>query len=197
MLYQIKHNIIHEMKNILICGAARSGKSTLARVLKSEFDYNIFEIDVLRIVYNSLFPELNIRKQELSVQNKILFPMLVEFIKGLCWGNKWGQYYIVEGDNIDLENILSKFPDFIVICMGYTKISTKEKVNEISKYETEKDWTYGDNTNKKEHYCERFIKQSQVLKETAEKLNIPFFDTSYDRNKIIEEILLYVKKELN
>ena len=49
------------MKNIIILGVARSGKTTLARMIKKRYsNYNIIDGDCIRNAFEKSIPEVNI-----------------------------------------------------------------------------------------------------------------------------------------
>ena len=48
------------MKNIIILGAARAGKSTLAQMLHKDYNYSIVSIDAFVSALQDAFPELGI-----------------------------------------------------------------------------------------------------------------------------------------
>lgn len=49
------------MKNIIIIGRPRAGKSTLANMIADKFNYQIIRTDAVRNTFKTVFPELNIR----------------------------------------------------------------------------------------------------------------------------------------
>lgn len=48
------------MKNIIIIGRPRSGKSTLADIISEKYNYQIIRTDCVRAAFKDVFPELNI-----------------------------------------------------------------------------------------------------------------------------------------
>ena len=49
------------LKNIIIAGASRSGKSTLARKINEELGYFVISIDKLVATFQEAYPQLNIK----------------------------------------------------------------------------------------------------------------------------------------
>jgi hypothetical protein len=105
-----------------------------------------------------------------------------------------------------MDTILSALPNekhpvsldnFIIICIGYAEISSEEKVKEIVRYETERDWSYGMSTETKLAYFEIFCDESKTVKTTAERLGLKYFDVSYDREIVLDEIMRYIKQNLS
>ena len=48
------------MKNIIIFGEPRSGKSTLANMIIDKFNYQVIHVDAVRDTFKEIYPELNI-----------------------------------------------------------------------------------------------------------------------------------------
>ncbi len=49
------------MKNIIIIGRPRAGKSTLANMIADKYHYQIIRTDTIRNAFRDVFPELGIR----------------------------------------------------------------------------------------------------------------------------------------
>lgn len=74
------------MKNILICGVAKSGKSYLANKLCKKYKYNHIPIDYFTSSFKHNFPEIGITsniiidKASFIVSLSIIFSHLLQFI---------------------------------------------------------------------------------------------------------------------
>ena len=49
------------MKNIIIAGPGRAGKTTLARKINEELNYFVFNLDKLMTVFGKAYPQLDVR----------------------------------------------------------------------------------------------------------------------------------------
>ena len=49
------------VKNIIIAGPSRAGKSTLARKINEELNYFVISVDKLVAVFQGAYPQLNIK----------------------------------------------------------------------------------------------------------------------------------------
>jgi len=49
------------MKNIIIAGPSRTGKSTLARRINEEFHHFVLSVDTLVATFQGAYPQLDIR----------------------------------------------------------------------------------------------------------------------------------------
>jgi len=56
------------MKNIIIIGRSRVGKSTLANMIADKYNYQIIRTDIIRNTFKEVFPELNIKLTQLRKQ---------------------------------------------------------------------------------------------------------------------------------
>jgi hypothetical protein len=81
--------------------------------------------------------------------------------------------------------------------MGYAEISPEEKVAEIVRYETERDWSYKMSMETKYAYMKKFCAESQFVRETAERLGLKYFDVSFERDKVLQEIMQYLKQNMS
>jgi len=196
------------MKNIIIWGVPRSGKSTLAYMIRQEFGHSVIQMDGIKSVYDVLCPESNIYAPEITDFDEagIMAKMVTRLIQCLSWGNGRGEFHVYEGVSFDMDIILSalpkeKFPvsldNFIIICIGYAGISPEEKLKEIIRHETVTDWSYSMSMETKLAYCETFCNNSKIVKKTAERLELKYFDVSFDRDKIFAEIMQYIKQNIS
>ena len=195
------------MKNILIWGVPRSGKSTLAIMIRQEIGHSVIQLDAIKSVYDVIRPEDKISAPETTNNDeaRMMAKMVTRLIQCLSWGNARGEFHIYEGVSFDMDTILTalpkeKFPvsldNFIIICLGYTEISPEEKAKEMVLYETPRDWNYKMSAETIKAHCETFCDESKFVKETAERLGLKYFDVSLERDKIFEEVMQYMKQNM-
>lgn len=196
------------MKNILIWGVPRSGKSILANMIRKEFGHSVVQLDAIKRVYDVLRPADNIYGPKTTNfdEAKLMAPMLTQLIKCMSWRNDREEFHVYEGVGFDLKTILSALPKdkfpiplnrFIVICMGYSEISPAEKVEQMILHDTESDWSFQESNSSKLAHCELYCDESKIIKETAAKLGLKYFDISYDFEKVLTDIVQYVKKNMS
>ena len=193
------------MKNVIIWGVPRSGKSTLAYMIRQEFGHSIIPMDGIKSVYDVVRPEDKISAPEMTDygEAKLMAKMIIRLIQILSWGNARGEFHVYEGVSFDMDSILpaltkEKFPvsldSFLIVCMGYTKISPEKKVEEIIRYETAGDWSYGESMESKLEHFKVYCDESVVVKNTAERLGLAYFDVSYNRDKVLGKIMDYIRE---
>ena len=187
------------MKNVVIIGAPRSGKSTLARKLFQKCPYySLISSDHLRSAFMHVMPEEEINDKG-GIGTKTKYPY---FIKHLLDRNSYKRkynmdmYYIIEGDFSYFEQATQLFnnEDTILIFMGKAELTKEELLKTIRKYDTDpKVWTKRFNDEELIKQCEDFLKMSKHNKEMCEKYGYIYIDTSYDYeqkiDKVVEDIL--------
>ena len=183
-------------KNILIIGAARSGKTTLARKISKEYNYNLISLDDIISGCEGL-PECNIRhfgdENEVS---KNLSQFLNRYLKELAEGPNFNNdcKYVIEGTHIDFEelmpfleteNLLDKYE---IIGLTYNNLTEKQLYENIKKYDTEDDWTYWSKDEDLKGDVRYFLERNNFFNEKFEKYNITSYDTSMNRKEVLDSI---------
>jgi len=177
-------------------------------MIRCEFGHSVIQLDAMKRVYDVLRPEDNIYGSEITDfdEAKLMAQMVTRLIKCLSWRNDREEFHVYEGVSFDFETILSELPQdkfptsldkFIIICMGYADVSPEEKVEQMLKYDTESDWSFQESMSSKLAHCEVYCNESKIVKKTAEKLGLTYFDTSYDFEKVLEEIMQYIKQNIS
>ena len=195
------------MKNILIWGVPRSGKSTLAYMIRQEFGHSVIQLDAIKSVYDVVRPEDKISARETTNfdESRMMAKMVTRLIQCLSWGNARGEFHVYEGVSFDMDTILhslpkEKFPvsldNFVIICLGYAEISPEEKVEEITRYETTKDWSYRESMESKLEHFKAYCEESKFVKETAKRLELKYFDVSFNRDMVLYEVMQYIKQNI-
>lgn len=82
--------------------------------------------------------------------------------------------------------------DVCDVCfIGYPDISVEEKFCEMRKYEQREEDNQKTDEELKQK-CQKFVGQSKYLKTECEKWNVPFLNTSFDREKVIENYVSFL-----
>jgi uridine kinase len=93
-------------KNILIIGAARTGKTTLSRRIDKEFGHSIINLDDIISSLKEAFPELGIKHDYDDMKISARFaPFLINYLKELSEGPNFynNAKYVIEGVQFDFE----------------------------------------------------------------------------------------------
>jgi len=184
------------MKNILIIGPPRVGKSTLASLLCKKYNFNYISGDSIRNAFINIYPELGY-----STKNTI---EKIEFCKFIMWISdennihlKRNIYYVIDSADISIENVKKVFKDFLIIGIGCKDISPNKQLENIKAHDTKLDWTYGYSDEELLEIINTTISKSKLLYNQCSLNNIPYFDTSIDRNKTYNEIYEFIERSEN
>ena len=176
------------MKNIILIGASRAGKSTFTKLLHERLDnLMIIRTDLLRLAFrDAILKDPNGHTSHIK-ENSDYINYVLSYYK---YANMYDVDYIKIVDTVDFEpKDAASFENSIMICLGYPNITKEEVVSNWRKYDTEYDWTKNHNDEKLLSIAEREIENSKYLLEECKKYNVRFIDTSYDRDKVLNELL--------
>ena len=186
--------------NYIIKGTSRCGKTMLTNLIVQKLvGYNKFSTDNFIGAFMSAMPELEINHSSGNGMKK-LFP---KFLSSLINNtkkkdNKLDLYYVLEGVDIS-EELLEEFDaqdDVTVICLGKPNLSREEYFNQVRYYE--KRYLYGEWTKRLSddellRYCDYWILEANYIKQLCEEKGYLFFDTSYNQEKVINDIFKKIK----
>ena len=180
-------------KNIIILGAARSGKTTLAQMIHKKYNYSIVSIDSFVSALKEGFPELGIThsntENKFKVRPKFVFSYMNKII------NEYpNERFVLEGWHVYPSDIVRLFncDDFKIICLGCTEISCEEFLSKIRMYENKNSYTRQMTDERLRDLIVDHIEYSKVLKRQCEESGIKFFDTSFNRDVVLNEVMEYL-----
>ena len=202
------------MKNIIIAGPSRSGKSTLARKINEELNYFIISADKLVAAFQGAYPQLDIRlawDRERTTDN--IAPFLGHFLgtfssadgRGLLpysHGAVKGNRFVLEGGYFNFEKILSilqeygieKLEDnFLLIGLVQSNKTVDDFVSDFKKYDTDADWTYNFSDDDLRNISEDAISFSRYMSDCLAKYGFTIYDTSIERERVFDQILEDIK----
>ena len=205
------------MKNMIIAGPARAGKSTLARKLNEELHTFVIGLDKLVAAFQEAYPQLNVKlawNRKKAAEN--IAPFLGHFLglfssgdgRGLLpysHGAVQGNRFVLEGAYFDLEKISSilrmygteELKDkFLLIGLVQNNKTVDEFVSDFKKYDTEDDWTYGFSDDALREIAEDEISFSRFMTDYLLEYGFAIYDTSADRERVLDQIVEDIKSEL-
>ena len=195
------------MKNIIIAGASRSGKSTLARKINEELNFFVISIDKLVAMFQGAYPELNIKlnwDREKTTDN--IAPFLGHFLgmfssangRGLLpysHGAVEGNMFVLEGGYINFGMILPILKtygmedlkeNFLLIGLVQNRKTVDEFVCDFKKYDTENDWTYYLDDDELKEVSEDAVSYNRSMSEHLVKYGFTIYDTSKEREQVLD-----------
>lgn len=177
-------------KHIIIAGVSRSGKTTLALKL-SKLGYSHYKMDS---VIRGMCFSLNINQHNwLNIS-----PMLANILNTIIIENTSDTVFSEEQYVLDVTHLFPKDVSLIdlsntqIVFLGYDTISAIEKFEQVRKYDKNYYWSSKLSDQQLLEMIEVNIKFSKYLKEECNKYNIPYFDTSFNREKKIEQVKMYL-----
>lgn len=182
------------MKSIIIAGVARAGKTTICEALCKQGNYNHWTCDTLIYAFEKTFPELNINQDEKTqrikeVSNQFA-PFLGNMIKGLVGEELQNTaifdiYQLMPEDYVQYINS----DDVDIYFIGYPDITVEEEFQILRANQAKNEYTQKyDNTYLKQLIAQR-IDESKYIQKQCEKYQLPFINTSYQREETIEKLV--------
>jgi hypothetical protein len=207
------------MKNIIIAGPSRAGKTTLARKINEELNYFVISLDKLVAMFQGAYPQLDIRlawNREKTTDN--LAPFLGHFLGTFSSSHGTmnelnlrvhdikGNRFVLEGGYFNFDKISSVLKmydieelkdNFILIGLVQNNKTVDEYVSDLKKYDTKDDWTYSfDDDERREYVIEDAIPFSQSMTDHLIKYGFTIYDTSKKREQVFDKIIEDIKSEL-
>lgn len=186
------------MKNIVIIGAARSGKSTLAKMLHKDLGLNIIGLDPIITAFHKAFPSLNISHAHSSTSKPLITPFISEYANALMYYYP-DERFVIEGYYLTLdENITQLFNPrlFDIIVVGYPQLTPDQVLKNVRQYDREADYTRTLSDDELLSMAARHIHYSQEFQRMSRVLDLTFIDTSYNRTQVLENALEKLKAEI-
>ncbi len=185
------------MKNILIIGIGRAGKTTLSKMIKDKYNsYNLLHSDslkwaMIRAKNQEAYYRENVDKQKEFEHSEYFQRTLLYLYNSLIKKdtNKYG--YILESGQLH-PKIVKEMIDFNttnVICLGLGNLSINDMVEQCIKYDTEESWTYNLPKEYLAKHAEDWYNSNEMLKKECPNYGIKYIDTSKGREKILKDTL--------
>lgn len=176
------------MRNILICGSPRVGKTTLGKIISESLGYKYINLDNIFEAIEEL-PSWPYKKyDDANKISKELSNFLINYI------NHLDNHYVLEGAYIDIESIYNKLSNTLIIGLTYNDIDSNELFNRIKKYD-KNEWINNFSDDVIKEKCDCFIKRNNYYNNCFNKLNIINYDLSNNREDVFNKIINDLKKE--
>ena len=207
------------MKNIIIVGPSRAGKSTLSKRISEELDYFVISIDKLVATFGRAYPQLDVRlnwNRAKTIEN--IAPFLGHFLgvfstdhhsfadnQNLRTPAIEGNRFVLEGAYFDFEQIalilkqygIEEMKDnFVLIGLVQNNKTAEEFAADLETYDTEDDWTYGFNHEDRIWVAQDKLAYSRSMTADLEKYGFTIYDTSAERELVFDKIIADIKSKL-
>jgi len=198
------------LKNIIIAGPQRSGKSTLAEKINVELNYFIIGLDKLVATFGSAYPQLDIRLNwDYDKTRANLAPFIGHFLgmfaspdgRGLLpysHGAVKGNRFALEGAYFDFEKMLPVLKayginelkgNFILIGLVQNKKTADDFMDDFKTYDTKDDWTYGFNDDDLKWLSQEMVKENRFMSDYLTQFGFTIYDTSTERERVFDRII--------
>ena len=190
------------MKNILIIGTGRAGKTPLSNMIKNRWNsYNLLHSDCLKWAIIRAQGKEDYYRENVDIQKEyehgeFFQKTLLNFYNSLIEKDSQNYGYILETGSLS-PKIVSEMIDFnktLVLCLGLGNLTPSEMVEQCIKYDTKGSWTYGLDKDYLLKHAKYWHESNEVLKTDCPKYNIKYFDTSINREKVFDEILSFIEE---
>lgn len=181
-----------KMKNIVILGVARSGKTTLSRMITEKFsNYQILNGDCIRSTFQKVFPEVGINKFKGHGMKNDFALFCSELFKNEIKYNKNYYNYIFESCDISPYNARKFFcnNDTSVIFLIYPSLNVNEIIYNYKYYAEKGDYMLKKTEEEILDRAQMWLEKSKQFKLECEQNNIRYIDVSYNRNEVFKKII--------
>jgi adenylate kinase family enzyme len=206
------------LKNIIIVGAGRNGKTTLAKKINEELNYYVIHMDYLMTTLDRAYPQLDVRiAWDYHKATANIAPFIGHFLamstsyhdfeddlnlhKHVVKGNR----FVLESGHFDFDKIASimktygieELKDkFILIGLVQNNKTADEFFEDLRKYDTEDEWTHDFADDDLMRLCETFVSDNREITKYLVKYGFTIYDTSGDREQVFAQIIEDIKSKL-
>jgi hypothetical protein len=202
------------MKNIIIAGMGRNGKTTLARRIHEELGCFVISLDKLMTAFDRAYPQLDVRiAWDFEKATANVAPFLGHYLGMLSSGEGMADdlnlrahavpdnRFVLEGGHYDFERISSILKSygvtlqdsFILIGLAQNSKTPEEYFDGLRKYDTEDDWTYGFSDDELREFSKMSVAMNREMTDYLRQYGFTIYETSGDRERVFERIIEYIK----
>lgn len=191
-------------KHIIIAGVPRSGKSTISQIISKNFGYQHISMDSIIAGIEKAFPETGINSDaDTDLQENIQYisSKIALFIRAMMDSGEYNEcdYGMV----IDIFQLLPEhYIQYInsslcdIYYFGTSEVTPEERYELLKRYDTPKDYTYYKTEEENKGDCADIVTISKQLKEQCRIYNLPYYDTSYNREQTFKVILDFLARNI-
>lgn len=183
-------------KHIIIAGVPRSGKSTICQRISNNLGYQHISMDSIIAGIEKVFPGTGIDSDaDTDPWENIQYisSKMALFIQAMIDSGEYDEcdYGMV----IDIFQLLPQhYIQYIdssvceIYYFGTSEVTPEERYELLKKYDTPKDYTYYKSEEENKENCANIVTISKNLKEQCRIYNLPYYDTSYNREQVFKSI---------
>lgn len=180
-------------KPILILGPGRTGKTTLARLLRAELPtYNLLHADALRAAIMKQLPSQYPQELLHYEKNSHYANLLLELVHEQLQQDHYAQGVILDGGVISPTLLAShsfmSTHQPIVVFLGHGDLDAEGIFNLIRANDTTSDWSSELDDASLRAKTAHFAKQNRSYRDQCTTTNLRYIDTSQDRPTILTQL---------
>lgn len=185
------------MKNIIIIGVARAGKTTLSNMIKDRYNqYNVIHSDniawgIIRGLGKENYYTEHVEERKEWIHGDTFQRILLEICKAAI--SKDEKEY---GTILDTGQLEPKYAKELInmgnvycICLGHGGLNKQGIIDLCREHDTPKDWTYRISDEQLEANAKKWNEKNELMRTECPKYGIRYIDTSKDRKKVLNSIL--------
>ncbi len=189
-------------KHIIIAGVPRAGKSTISQLIAKKLGYQHISMDSIIAGFEKVFPEVGIDTKA-DIQTKVniqrISAKIAPFIRAMIDSGEYNEcdYGMVIDVFQLLPNDYTKYIDESVCDIYYfitSDVTAEERYELLQLYDTPKDYTFFKSEAEKRSACEEIVEISKYIKEQCLLCQLPFYETSHDREQVISDFIKSLEK---
>lgn len=168
----------------------------LLKELQGEMDINYLPFDSLISTLEKLYPETGMKHLD---DNRMFSRKLAAFV------DEWIGHITYEEVDVVID-LYQLFPrDYAslrnkreteILYVGSPQLSCEEKLEDLRRYERERDWTKNVNDEAMKKILGDFLGEGVQMAEQCAELAIPFVDTSHRFDEAIEESVRFLRRRI-
>ena len=173
--------------HVIIAGAARAGKTTLSLML-NEYGFTHYKMDSIK---RGICESEILDPSDWDKVSSVMCTVINRIIED----NKTDTNYLKEKYLFDTPFLYPKDINLIntentmVVFLGCAHISVEEEMKLIRENDEEHYWTNKIDDEELRKWTSDSIEFSKYLEEECKKYNLKYYDTSFDREKVLKQIL--------
>jgi len=183
--------------NLIIAGVPRAGKTTLCRMLMRH-GYKYISMDAIIAGFEKCYPETGINTyQDLSSMETLhtVSGKIAPFIRAMieseyseCEVDRavFDVYQLLPADYI---KHLASLDCVQAHWIGSSDCTEDERFDTLKANDTEQHYTFYKSESELREGCGYIVEQSRLLKRECEKYDLPYSDTTYNREAVLNAIL--------
>ncbi|MDE7398533.1 MAG: hypothetical protein K2N06_03300 [Oscillospiraceae bacterium] len=183
-------------KHIIVAGVPRSGKSTISQKIANNWGYQHISMDSIIAGIERSFPETGINSDadtDLWENIQYISSKMALFICAMIESgeyNECGYGMVIDIFQLLPQHYIQHIDPSVceIYYFGTSEVTPEERYELLKKYDTPKDYTYYKSEEENKENCASIVKISKDLKEQCKIYNLPYYDTSYNREQVFKSI---------